>query len=576
MYENLKARDEKRLATATKEANSSQKANNKKVKDATALLARHFNGYLQDFSAEIEAIKLGMSINQDSLARRTQPVNEYVRSERDAGNARSIAEQKRQAIRFAAAIGVKIEIATFDESFEKTHNLQENHADYSPNAQGLYTDGVLYINERYIDPTSQSAMFVTIKHELSHFIETNSSAYQAMLRFTKGYLRSQGMDFSVIAAQKTADYLQEGIALTPAQVESEVVAMVNSEILLNDPQAVAAFVSDAPNVAQRFWTRLKDIISNYGKVRPDKQLLAGNAMFKAAFQNAKAVVTHTDTPRTINDTEQVDTEQSDVYNDIRQEYRAIVAPYHNTQVTNSNFSDVRSKVSVPFKEAAEKIAKSLGVEIVGTEDNVGSYTFEKTGEKVREISSTFIIKAESQEAADVFASMLGDMGHETQESVISGRYLAENEQDKATCIELEIPVKNLDGDIETLHDLIKSAGFDAATLDTTNNVVRILNFDTNVTPEQIKEQFENIFNGIGDYYDDTRSNQARRQQSSLYTASDRRSLYQAWENSRSDLRQSGAVFGDGSLLAEAKARNEQFQREQERAKLKKQATAADV
>ena len=174
-----------------------------------------------------------------------------------------------------------------------------------------------------------------------------------------------------------------------------------------------------------------------------------------------------------------------------------VAPYYNTPITSENAKEVRDKVEKDFKEKANSIASSLGITIRNVSTNVGGFEFqegEAAGQQVTELSYTFELETDDTFLADTFAYLLGELGYERQEAVISANYVSNSED--ANAIELSIKVKSNAGVLEAL----KRAGITDYTIDLSNKTIKILGFDLDNTTE-LEEKLDKIQQELGDNYE---------------------------------------------------------------------------
>ena len=198
-----------------------------------------------------------------------------------------------------------------------------------------------------------------------------------------------------------------------------------------------------------------------------------------------------------------------------------VAPYYNTPVTKENIKEVKAKVEKDFKEKANSIATSLGISIRNVNTNIGGFEFqegETAGQQVTELSYTFELDTEDTFLADTFAYLLGQLGYEKQEAVISANYV--NDSKDANAIELSIKVRQNAGVLEAL----KKAGITDYTVDLSNHTIKILGFDLDNTGA-LEEQFSKIKQELGDNYDGYEYNEI---QSRYIDREVRQNIREAW------------------------------------------------
>lgn len=228
----------------------------------------------------------------------------------------------------------------------------------------------------------------------------------------------------------------------------------------------------------------------------------------------------------------IDNGKGEEYNQGESGY-AIIAPYFDRQVSGSeDVAKAQAEAENEFLGRAEQVANQSGTKILGVSKNIGGYTFdENTGERVTEISYSFEING-TEEARQVFSSLMGDIGYEAQDSVVSGRYV-EN-IDEANAMEFDIHYKGLSA-FDIINEILTPNGVFDYTIDETNKIIRILDFDPqNPTTGQaiadtIEAKLGGFFNGTD--YQPT--------QSKLLYAGDRADVY------RKGLEKSEQTGGDG-------------------------------
>lgn len=198
-----------------------------------------------------------------------------------------------------------------------------------------------------------------------------------------------------------------------------------------------------------------------------------------------------------------------------------VAPYYNTPVTKENIKEVRAKVEKDFKEKANSIATSLGISIRNINTNIGGFEFqegETAGQQVTELSYTFELDTEDTFLADTFAYLLGQLGYEKQEAVISANYV--NDSKDANAIELSIKVRQNAGVLEAL----KKAGITDYTVDLSTHTIKILGFDLNDLTG-LDEKLTSIEKELGDNYEQA---EYRKIQSRYLDKGARKNIREAW------------------------------------------------
>ena len=191
---------------------------------------------------------------------------------------------------------------------------------------------------------------------------------------------------------------------------------------------------------------------------------------------------------------QFDSGKKAVYNESNQ--YATVAPYYNTEVTAENKQQVKEAVDSAFRKKAEETAKSIGIKLKGDASNMGGFTFsegEAAGQQVHEISYSFEFEDATPEQVQLFASLMAENGYEQQEAVIQKRYVANI--DEGNAYEYTIRYRNLNS-FEAAKAL-ERAGITDYTIDETNSVVQVLEFDTQNNTE-VFELIKNLIANEGE------------------------------------------------------------------------------
>lgn len=199
-----------------------------------------------------------------------------------------------------------------------------------------------------------------------------------------------------------------------------------------------------------------------------------------------------------------------------------VAPYYNTQLTSENFESIKNAVDKDFKETANKFSSLLGAKVENVSTNIGGFTFqqgETAGQFVKELSYTFELKNTNSEDADVIASLLGDLGHEQQEAVISANYL-DITSTEADALEFRVGVKDING----VEEALNKAGINDYTIDTTDNSIKILEFDLE-NPENTVSNLELLVKELGGNYNGFEESKI---QSRYLDREARQDLYKKW------------------------------------------------
>lgn len=202
------------------------------------------------------------------------------------------------------------------------------------------------------------------------------------------------------------------------------------------------------------------------------------------------------------------------------EISATVAPYFNT--TYREYQQMspkqKNKMHNSFKKMAINVAKVLDInlDINDISFNVGGYQFED-GDSVVEPSFTFPLFA-SPEEGRLFACLMGDLGFEQQEAVVSS-YDIES-YDDADGIRWSIKFS----DTEMLLELLHEHDIKNFTYDKTNGTLSVLSFDEDDV-SKLKKLVNNLNNNSnGEQFEITETSF----KSSYDGKGARRVLYESW------------------------------------------------
>ena len=200
-----------------------------------------------------------------------------------------------------------------------------------------------------------------------------------------------------------------------------------------------------------------------------------------------------------------------------------VAPYYSKQVNDINYNKVRSDVDSQFTNKALNIASNLGINVEKIQNNVGGYSFDDGKGRVDELSYTYKLKdGTSNEDAKMFGCLLGDLGHETQESVVVGNYTNSNNENAN--LEYTLKLKDGSGIIKAL----KEAGITDYTFNKQTNELQLLLFkdnNGNFNEQEILDQFQKLNQVLGGKISEPTKNYV---ESELVESEDRQNLYGEW------------------------------------------------
>lgn len=193
-------------------------------------------------------------------------------------------------------------------------------------------------------------------------------------------------------------------------------------------------------------------------------------------------------------TNNVDIKQPMEYNGTDKAQYATVAPYRANNVTEATIDQSREAVEKQFVDNANGIANALGIEITNTSNNMGGFMSQEgpyKGQAVNELSYTFELGNATPEQADMFARLLGDLGNEVQEAVISANYVGDNDP-TGNALEIDVTVKDLQG----VKEALEKAGIEDYTIDRTNNKIKLLSFDGST----MENELDKLVDALGGNY----------------------------------------------------------------------------
>lgn len=201
---------------------------------------------------------------------------------------------------------------------------------------------------------------------------------------------------------------------------------------------------------------------------------------------------------------------------------ATIAPYFNTSYQDYIVMspEQQKQMREAFSKAAHEVAKVIGItlDMKHVSFNIGGYQFEDGGSVV-EPSFTFRLNT-TPEKARLFAALMGDLGYEQQEAVVSS-YRVED-YDSADGVKHYIKYS----DFDTLLPLLEKYGIKNFTYDKTRGELSVLSFDT--------EEVKNLHK-LANNLNKTENGEKFRIQTEAFKSSydaknDRRVLYETWDS----------------------------------------------
>lgn len=202
---------------------------------------------------------------------------------------------------------------------------------------------------------------------------------------------------------------------------------------------------------------------------------------------------------------------------------ATIAPYFNTSYQDyiSMSPEQQKQMREAFSKVAHKVAKALGItlDMKQASFNIGGYQFEDGGSVV-EPSFTFRFgKDATPEQVEMFANLMGDLGFEQQEAVVSNYDVEDDAEADGFRRSIEVP------DVDVALKILAEVGIKNFTLDKTNKVLSVLSFDSD---DIIK--FDNFVTRLNNGLEETERRNPRTTafKSSYNEKESRRAGYQAW------------------------------------------------
>lgn len=168
-----------------------------------------------------------------------------------------------------------------------------------------------------------------------------------------------------------------------------------------------------------------------------------------------------------------------IYNTKREAIGILSAPYYDKQVYSLEDAAAKRKTREykQYKSKAKKLAETMGLNVSSMSDNIGGYTHE-SGDYVQELSTEVILEGATFEEAIDYASVLGGITPETQESTIAGMVVGEGE---GNALQYRFSLEN-EVDLELARGVLQALELDF-TMDTDSNQIGIIDLDDFKKPD---------------------------------------------------------------------------------------------
>lgn len=138
-----------------------------------------------------------------------------------------------------------------------------------------------------INKNSHTDSFTTLKHELTHHLQS-SNLYQPLSDFVFKGMSENGFDVEAIRAAKKADYEKAlGRVVDPFEVDQEIVAEFCGEYLFNSEKSIERLARENPNLFQRIYDWIVDTIKKIGATDEQKFLIDAQRKYERVLDNVK-------------------------------------------------------------------------------------------------------------------------------------------------------------------------------------------------------------------------------------------------------------------------------------------------
>lgn len=156
-----------------------------------------------------------------------------------------------------------------------------------------------------------------------------------------------------------------------------------------------------------------------------------------------------------------------IYNEQQEIIGVLNAPYYSKEVDNIEDASKKrqTKEYQTYISKASNLATTMGLQVESIDDGIGGYYLDD-GTYLQELSSTVFLKDATYQQAIDYASILGAINPETQESTIAGMIVNENEGD-ANQYSFQIESKT---DLEDVRAALIELGFEYTLNESTGEV----------------------------------------------------------------------------------------------------------
>lgn len=136
---------------------------------------------------------------------------------------------------------------------------------------GIYKDGKIYINTEGKPPLLQ-----TFSHEMTHSIE-KAKGYGEFAQFAKAALTRRGADLAAMRKDIQEIYAENGVVLTDAEADREIVADFAAEYLFTDERSILRLAQENRSVAVRIRDWFDRVLAALGNENAQERVFLQDA-----------------------------------------------------------------------------------------------------------------------------------------------------------------------------------------------------------------------------------------------------------------------------------------------------------
>ena len=251
----------------------------------------------------------------------------------------------------------------------------------------------------------------------------------------------------------------------------------------------------------------------------------------------------------------------DIYKTKRDAIGILSAPYYDRQISSVEDAQQKrkSREYKQYKNKAKRLAETMGLNVTDMHDAIGGFTH-PDGNYVQELSSEVVLEGATYEQAIEYASLLGAITPETQESTIAGMVVGEGEGN-ASQVRISIQDSNA---LEGARSVLDALQIDYS-LNTDTGEVVIIDLDEYPDADYKKKvaTFVNTLTDNNINYEE----KSERIRSKYISADDRRASLQQTKQNSDKYGKNGESIR--YITEQAEKRNEEYITKRDAAKAKK-------